>query len=500
MMVLFASKTIRGLREENAQLRAENAQLRERLAQFENAAASAVPQDAQEEPAAAKELERVEGPPVAVPAATSSGESPPTPPGASSSVTPLGSSSSSILPGAEEIKLERRRSLGRLSLPEGPKTGVDHIISGVLPLAEAFDRFDEDQSGGLSIDEVKTALEYLGVGHNSSEQARKLLMQYDNYPDRVLDVKEFSALCRDIRMMVQFDENGDGALDASELQPALESIGLRLSPEQIMQALKAFDIDDNGSIDLLELSSLIRTARAFVRYDTDKSGTIDHEEMKDALRRLGIRAGTLEAKSLFRRYDADESGSIELHEFAALVRDLQLYAAYDENLDGRIDADELHKLLETLGLPTSAATAADLLRAATDHGAGGGGAEEGGSTPPTTAPLGLSRFSTLVNELRTFRANDGDGDGALTLVEARAALGALGLRGTTSDGDDAMLGAGARARGRVTLVEFVEAVTAATAQGSGATSVLAATAITPVSILPQQGLYSRDDKERLLTA
>ena len=68
-----------------------------------------------------------------------------------------------------------------------------------------------------------------------SEQAHRVLLQYDNYPAE-LDIKEFSALCRDIRMMVKFDTNGDGALDASELAPALGSVGLRLSPAQIAQA------------------------------------------------------------------------------------------------------------------------------------------------------------------------------------------------------------------------------------------------------------------------
>ena len=383
-------------------------------------------------------------------------------------------------PSQEEIQSERRNSLGgRLPMvDEDPKAAIDHIISGILPLADAFDKFDVDQSDGLTIDEVKSALEYLGVGHNSSEQAHKILLQYDNYPDRKLDVKEFSALCRDLRMMVKFDANGDGVLDASELGPALQSIGLRLSPAQITQAVQAFDADGNGSIDLLELSHLVRTARAFVRYDTDKSGAIELEEMQEALRRLGVCAGALEAKTLFRRYDADGSGSIELHEFAALVRDLQLYAAYDENFDGEIDASELHKLLVGLGLSASAEMAAELLRAATAHasavasggggGGGGGGGAAGDGAPPPTTGLGLARFSNLVNELRTFRKNDADADGALTLAEARAALGALGLGGAAaSDGDlDALLGAGARSRGRVTVVEFVEAVTA-TGQADG---------------------------------
>lgn len=59
-------------------------------------------------------------------------------------------------------------------------------------------------------------------------------------------------------------------------------------------------VDSSGTIDLLELSSLVRTAQAFVRYDRDGSGAIDIDEMRDALRKLGVKAGALEEAQLVR--------------------------------------------------------------------------------------------------------------------------------------------------------------------------------------------------------
>ena len=55
-----------------------------------------------------------------------------------------------------------------------------------------------------------------------------LIYTLDRYPDTVLDVKEFANLVRDVKLMIAFDENGDGMLDASELLPALESLGLKV--------------------------------------------------------------------------------------------------------------------------------------------------------------------------------------------------------------------------------------------------------------------------------
>lgn len=139
---------------------------------------------------------------------------------------------------------------------------------------------------------------------------------------------------RDIKLLLEFDRNKDGVLDADELHAALESLGLQITAVQTRRILHRFDANASGTIDLFELSSLVRTVQAFTRYDTDQSGAIDVDELRSALRKLGLRAGALEAQGIFRRYDADESGTIELHEFAVLVRDLQLYAAFDTNCDG----------------------------------------------------------------------------------------------------------------------------------------------------------------------
>ena len=245
--------------------------------------------------------------------------------GSTSSAAPAGA-----MPSVDDIIAERRMSLGEIPIAINR---ADHITQGVLPLAAAFDRFDSDASGGISVSELRKALEYLGV-ENGAEQADAILEQYDKYPDRVLDVREFASLVRDVKLMIEFDSDGNGYLDADELVPALASLGLAVDKEQVEKILARFDVDASGHINLVELSSLVRTAQAFSRYDVDSSGTIDIDEMRDALRKLGIKAGALEEGALFRKYDADASGSIELHEFATLVRDLQLYASFDTNCDG----------------------------------------------------------------------------------------------------------------------------------------------------------------------
>ena len=80
----------------------------------------------------------------------------------------------------------------------------------------------------------------------------------------MIDVKEFSAIVRDVRLLLKFDANSDGVLDEAELLEALTSLGLVTDAEQVSDIMREFDTDGNGTIDLVELSALVRTVIAFV--------------------------------------------------------------------------------------------------------------------------------------------------------------------------------------------------------------------------------------------
>jgi len=349
------------------------------------------------------------------------------------------------------VVLERQATLGRFLHRPAISVGKmeDNNTLSVLPLVATFDKFDSDKSAGLSVDELAKALTQLGIPA-SSGQAATILKQYDQYPDLCIDIKEFASIVKDIQLLLAFDKNDDGVLDADELLPCLKSLGVVADATSVAAIIRRFDVDDSGTIDLAELSSLLRTARAFVRYDSDGSGTIDIDEMRDALRKLGLRAGTLEAQTLFRRYDADGNGTIELAEFAVLVADLQLYASFDTNLDGAVDEEELTGALTALGLRHDACAdtaAAKRVLAAWDLAGDG--------------VLTMSEFTQLASDVRTFRDADADADGWLNREELGVALAALGLPHGTADLDAALAEHGDDADGRrLSLAAFGHCVRA----------------------------------------
>ena len=358
---------------------------------------------------------------------------------------------------------------------------ADQLATNVLPLANAFDTFDVDNSAGLSAGELRSALEHLGV-QTTEEVADRILKQYDQYPDEVIDIKEFATIVKDIKLMLAFDTNGDGVLDEEELLPCLTSLGVKVDASQVHDMMNRFDVDGNGTIDLVELSSLVRTAQAFTRYDTDQSGAIDPDELRDALRKLGLKAGNLETEAVFKRYDIDCNGTLELHEFAVLVRDLQLYAGFDTDCDGSIDADELTEALKALGLPDhpAASSADEALKVLTPWDTDADGRLE------------ISEFTRWAADVRVFKDADKDKDNHLSRTEFAAAMKVMEVQEDVDaafekfkDGEKMSL----QAFGRATHALITETEsTQATYRTAGAVSVYAETSV-------KRKMY--DDQDRI---
>lgn len=96
---------------------------------------------------------------------------------------------------------------------------------------------------------------------------------------------------------------GSGKLDPKELQTALNYGGLQFSLPTVNILLSKHDrnrkwllvgiVMNSGQIDFSEFKSLLdevwRWKDAFDFFDTDKSGSIDFQELQQALSRIGYR-------------------------------------------------------------------------------------------------------------------------------------------------------------------------------------------------------------------
>ncbi|KAI3875765.1 hypothetical protein MKX03_023688 [Papaver bracteatum] len=98
----------------------------------------------------------------------------------------------------------------------------------------------------------------------------------------------------------------------------------------------------------------------FNNMDTDRSGTITIEELKNGLHRLGSKLTESEIKQLMDAADVDQSGSIDYHEFITatmhrhrLEKEENLYKAFqyfDKDGSGFITRDELKHAMSKYGM------------------------------------------------------------------------------------------------------------------------------------------------------
>lgn len=61
---------------------------------------------------------------------------------------------------------------------------------------------------------------------------------------------------------------------------------------------------------------------AFARFDANRSGKLDHNELRAALRQLGLDVGEEATTAILQRHDANNNGLLDVREFGSLVRQL----------------------------------------------------------------------------------------------------------------------------------------------------------------------------------
>lgn len=215
------------------------------------------------------------------------------------------------------------------------------------------------------------------------------------------------------------DAGGSGSIDADQLHDSLHDLGLGSTMKQTHAILGRYDADRNGLLELEEYRRLVEELRfavrakrghgaeiasAFRRADVDGSHSIDAEELHRALDRIGIAASLDDVRAMLRKYDADRSGVLELDEFSQLVNELRLF-----NRNGREGVSS--------AAPERAAET-DIAAAFREADADGSGGIDVDELHGALLRLGLA---TSLGQTRAIMATyDVNGDGVLELDEFTA--------------------------------------------------------------------------------
>ncbi|XP_004136537.1 calcium-dependent protein kinase 20 [Cucumis sativus] len=130
-------------------------------------------------------------------------------------------------------------------------------------------------------------------------------------------------------MFKMIDTDNSGQITLEELKHGLERVGANLKDSEISGLMQAADVDNSGTIEygefvaaMLHLNKIQKEDHlfaAFSYFDKDGSGYITQDELQQACEKFGLSDFRLE--DIMREVDQDNDGRIDYSEFVAMMQD-----------------------------------------------------------------------------------------------------------------------------------------------------------------------------------
>lgn len=132
---------------------------------------------------------------------------------------------------------------------------------------EAFSLFDKNGDGTITSNELAVVMKSLGQKTTESE-LQDMINEVDIDGNGTIDFPEFLALFdrktessnskEDVKEAFRvFDKDGNGYINASELQYVMTTLGEKLTNEEVEDMLKEADIDEDGAINYEEFVKIL---------------------------------------------------------------------------------------------------------------------------------------------------------------------------------------------------------------------------------------------------
>jgi len=124
-----------------------------------------------------------------------------------------------------------------------------------------------------------------------------------------------------------FDKDRDGYLTIKEISAIVKEIGQPPTEGEIKDMINEVDVDGNGTVEFIEFITLMaRKMRdadtlkedlkeIFDAFDMDKSGAIEHDELKKVMRSIGENVSDEDIADMIKEADEDGNDAINFEEF-----------------------------------------------------------------------------------------------------------------------------------------------------------------------------------------
>lgn len=115
-----------------------------------------------------------------------------------------------------------------------------------------FQAVDQDRSGKITAIELRQALMNGNMTPFNEETCRLMVGMFDKSKDGTIDINEFAALWKYVQdwrgCFERFDTDRSGNIDANELGNAFRTFGYNLSPQFSQTVIRVFDRRGSGTI------------------------------------------------------------------------------------------------------------------------------------------------------------------------------------------------------------------------------------------------------------
>ncbi|CAK9268471.1 unnamed protein product [Sphagnum jensenii] len=127
-----------------------------------------------------------------------------------------------------------------------------------------------------------------------------------------------------------FDKDGDGSITTKELGTVMRSLGQNPTEAELQDMINEVDADGSGTIDFPEFLNLMarkmkdtdseeELKEAFRVFDKDQNGFISAAELRHVMTNLGEKLTDDEVDEMIREADVDGDGQINYEEFVKMM-------------------------------------------------------------------------------------------------------------------------------------------------------------------------------------